>query len=221
MNNVDLSKETKAKSFKQEFFKTASFLGLLFFFLYIINSAYKSFFDENPTAEAHAKAIIHSIEKTETLNQAIKNVTANQVDPEANKDYLKEAVQVLKESAKTIKAEKEAPISDLKDVDASPARSNGVFITSDFDIKDGQLYLCASKTKWCKSPRTGGKVHPFEYPSLLVPISDKYFQWYYGKSKVIYVDFDIVNKEEWDVTGEIMRRQTKFVIVKLAFYGDN
>lgn len=214
MNNVDLSKETKAKGFKQEFFKAASFLGLLFFFLSIINSAYKSFFDENPTAEAHAKAVIHSIEKTEAPKQAIKNVIANQAVPEAKKDYLKEAVEALKE-------ENEAPISDLKDVDASPARSNGVFITSDFDIKDGQLYLCASKTKWCKSPRTGGKVHPFEYPSLLVPISDKYFQWYYGKSKVIYVDFDIVNKEEWDFTGERMRRQTKFVIVKLAFYGDD
>lgn len=214
MNNVDLSKETKAKGFKQEFFKTASFLGLLFFFLSIVNSAYKSFFDENPTAETHAKAVIHSTEKTEAPEQAIKNLAVTQANSEAKKDYLKEAVEVLKE-------ENEAPISDLKDVDASPARSNGVFITSDFDIKDGRLYLCASKTKWCKSPRTGGKVHPFEYPSLLVPISDNYFQWYYGKSKVRYVDFDIVNKQEWDFAGDRMRRQTKFVIVKLAFYGDD
>lgn len=214
MNNVDLSKETKAKSFNQEFFKAASFLGLLFFFLSIVSSAYRSFFDESPAAEVHAKAIIHSTEKTEAPEQAIKNLAATQANSEAKKDYLKEAAEVLKE-------ENEAPISDLKDVDTSPARSNGVFITSDFDIKDGQLYLCASKTKWCKNPRTGGKVHPFEYPSLLVPISDKYFQWYYGKSKVKYVDFDIVNKEKWDIYGYRMLQQTKFVIVKLAFYGDD
>jgi hypothetical protein len=214
MNNVDLSKETKAKSFNQEFFKAASFLGLLFFFLSMVSSAYKNFFYESPAAEAHAKAIIHSTEKTEVPEQAIKNVAVTQANSEAKKDYLKEAVEALKE-------ENEAPISDLKDVDASPARSNGVFITSDFDIKDGQLYLCASKRKWCKYPRTGGKVNPFEYPSLFVPISDKYFQWYYDKSKVRYVDFDIVNKEEWDFNGERMRRQTKFVIVKLAFYGDD
>jgi hypothetical protein len=214
MNNVDLSKETKAKNFKQEFFKAASFLGLLFFFLSIVSSAYKNFFDESPAAEAHAKAIIHSTEKTEAPEQAIKNLAVTQANSEAKKDYLKEAVEVLKE-------ENEAPISDLKDVDTSPARANGVFITSDFDIKDGQLYLCASKTKWCKSPRENGKVHPFEYPSLLVPISDKYFQWYYGKSKVKYVDFDIVNKEKWDIYGDRMLQQTKFVIVKLAFYGDD
>lgn len=214
MNNVDLSKETKTKGFKQEFFKAVSFLGMLFFLLSIVNAGYNSFFDKGQKAEAHAKETIHSIKKTEAPEQAIKNVAATPANNEVKKDYLKEAVEVLKE-------ENEAPISDLKDVDTSPAMANGVFITSDFDIKNGQLYLCASKTKWCKNPRESGKVHPFEYPSLLVPISDKYFQWYYGKSKVRYVDFDIVNKEEWDFNGERMRRQTKFVIVKLAFYGDN
>lgn len=98
-----------------------------------------------------------------------------------------------------------APVksADLAALNAAPSSdSNGIYVSDNFVVKNGKIYLCARTDRRCET----GDDH-------FVPISNEFFQWLYQDKSVTYGEVLLQN-------GMGSYRVTNLQ-VKLNYHRDN
>ena len=93
---------------------------------------------------------------------------------------------------------------------------NGGFITDQYKLIKGRLYLCALREGRCEE----GNAHSVFDPQKIttpspfwVPISNDFFHWYYQTRKVRYLDYSILIEDR--LTGQSRNDDHSRLLVRL------